>query len=95
MPMQNGPYGMYTPTATNPHDSQGILTLVLAIAGIFFCFVPSVIALFIGYNNKKKAQESGWPEPGTNKAGRIIAIIGTVLFALGLVFFIIGSLSGS
>jgi uncharacterized membrane protein YfcA len=80
----------------NPFDSRGTTAMVVGIAGLvvgfFTCgfgFLISPIALFLGSKVKKEATAGGFPEPGNAKAGRILGIIGTVLFVLGVVFWIL------
>ncbi len=88
-PMTGYPMGYGSPVMENPFGSRATTTLVVSIIGalgLFCCIfgVCSPIALVMGYNVKKQAAEAGWPEPTNNKAGRIIGIIGTVIWVLGL-----------
>jgi hypothetical protein len=96
-PQQPG-YAMYpmagytTMPVENPFNSRATTVLVLSIVGALglLCCITGVcspIALVMGYSVKKEAEAAGWPEPGNNKAGRIVGIVGTVVFVLWLGWF--------
>jgi hypothetical protein len=74
-----------------PEASQATTVLVLGIIGIVLCQLLGPIAWVMG-NNELAAIDSGRRPPenrGTANAGRILGIISTVLFALGIVLVIL------
>jgi hypothetical protein len=87
-------YG-YQPVMTNPFDSRGVPVLVIAIVGFVVCQVAAPVAWVMGNSVMKEAQAAGWPEPTTNKIGRIMGIVGTALFTLAIVAVILLVLVGS
>ena len=49
----------------------------------------------MGNNAKKEAERTGRPLNGTMNTARILGIIGCVLLALGILFFIISAATGN
>lgn len=90
-PQPGSPQFGYAPSysAENPFSSRATTVLVLAIIGGIFCGICAPIAWVMGNTVKKEATAAGWPEPGTNQAGRIIGIIVTALYALGIALFVL------
>lgn len=74
-----------------PEASQATTILVLGILGVVLCQFLGPVAWVMG-NNELQAIEAGRRAPenrGTANAGRILGIIGTVLFILGILFFVL------
>ncbi len=89
-PMGQPGYGYgYQPAMTNPFDSRGTTVLIIAIVGFVFCQLAGPVAWVMGNTVMKEAQAAGWPEPTTNKIGRIMGIVGTVLLVAVVVLVII------
>lgn len=96
MPPQQGgfpqpPPNYGQPYVQYPEESQAVLSLVLSIVGLVAC---SGLLCPIGWHFGRKELEgidAGRRDPSKRdmaKAGQIIGIIGTVLMALGILFFI-------
>lgn len=84
------PYGAnYTQPATNPYDSETTLILVMGILSLVVCGLLGIVAWMQGNSLKKRAEESGWPEPTTGKVGRILGIVGTIIGVAQLAFGVI------
>ena len=79
-------------TTPYPESSQASTALVLSIVGLVCCQVLGIVAWVMAHN-ELQAIMAGKRNPaneGTASAARIIGIIGTVLFGLGvlaLIFF--------
>lgn len=88
---------MTFPTAASyPEQSQATTILVLGILGIICC-APLGIAAWIMGNKELEAIDAGRRNPenrGTANAGRIVGIVATVLFGLGILFFIASLIFG-
>ena len=72
-----------------PH--RATLILVLGILGLVVC-VPLGIAAWIMGNGDLKQMDAGQMDPSgrsTTNAGRIIGMIATLLFVVGLVIFLL------
>jgi len=63
--------------------------LVLGILGLVFCGLLAPVAWVMGNGVKNDSEAAGFAEPGTNKAGRICGMIGSVLILLGIVVFVL------
>jgi len=68
-------------------DQYGVASMVLGILGLVLCGICSIIALV--YAGKQNAILPN----GFSNAGKIMGIIGTVLWSIGIVVFIIGRCS--
>lgn len=73
----------------HPFASRATTVLVLSILGAVLSvtcvgglFAP--VAWIMGNGVRKDARSTGWPEPRKNKAGRIVAMCGTVLGVLAV-----------
>lgn len=88
-PYSQNPYGSYG-SMTQPHP-QGTAVLVLGIVGIVFCGIAAVIAWVIG--NKALKEIDANPAAYNNRqlvvVGRILGIVGTCLWALGIIAYVI------
>jgi len=68
-----------------PH--RGTLILIFGILGLVVCSPLAVVAWVMGHNDLK-AMDAGNMDPAgrsNTQAGKICGIIGTILFALGIV----------
>ena len=84
------PYGAtYAQPVTNPYDSETTLILVMGILSLVVCGLLGIVAWMQGNSLKKRAEESGWPEPTTGKVGRILGIVGTIIGLAQLAFGVI------
>ncbi|MGI8456870.1 MAG: DUF4190 domain-containing protein [Propionibacteriaceae bacterium] len=100
MPIPYG--GGYGYNAPMPHP-QGTAVLVLGIVGLVVCFPAGIVAIVMGNRALKEVDAN--PSAYTNRqsivAGRILGIIGTALWALIIVFYVIivvvaaGTLAGN
>jgi hypothetical protein len=79
---------MYGVPVANPFDGRATTVLVLGILGLVFCQICAPVAWVLGHNLRRDAIAAGWNEPGTAKAGRICGIVGTVLGAVFILFFV-------
>jgi hypothetical protein len=82
----------YPPPGPAPQtDSKAIWALVSAIAGFFLCPVVLHVVGWVLANQSLEAiaASNGWlTGDGLAKAAKILSIIGLVLSALGLLFFV-------
>jgi hypothetical protein len=81
--------GLASSPASNPFGSRGTTVLVLSILGAVLSvtcigglFAP--VAWIMGNGVRNDARSTGWPEPRKNKAGRIVAMCGTILGVLAV-----------
>ena len=83
------PYGGYA-AAGQPYP-QGTAILVLGIVGVLVCGIAAVVALVMG--NKALKEIDANPGAYNNRQmvviGRILGIVGTVLWGLGLIAYVI------
>lgn len=96
MSMGSPNYGGQIPPAVPPapvaaRSSNATMALVLGIIGIACCALCAPIAWFIGNKELKAIRAGVSPAGGETFAnvGKILGIIGTVLLALGLVWFVV------
>jgi hypothetical protein len=103
-PYGQAPYGAPSyggASAAPPHPSAttSMVLGICALAGMFFCVVPILLAPFAWFMGGRAVKEID-AQPGRYsgreqaQAGRIMGIIGTVLLVLGLlgIFFLILSI---
>lgn len=75
----------------NPEPHRGILVLVLGILSLVLC-APLGIAAWMMGSTDLAAMQAGRMDrtgEGMTRAGHVLGIIGTILFGLGLVWFLI------
>lgn len=82
-----------TPQAVHPLESKAITVLILGVVGIAVCQLTGPFACKMGNDVRNEALAAGWPEPGTNKAGRICGIVATVLLAIAGLFIVLGMIA--
>lgn len=83
------PPGGY-PAQQYPESSNALLALILSIANFVVCPILGPIAWVIA-SKELSAIDAGRRDPTKRdqaNAGRILGIIGTVLLALGVLFFV-------
>jgi uncharacterized membrane protein len=83
-------------TAPYPESSQASTALVISIVGLVCCQVLGIVA-WIMANKELEAIKAGRRNPtneGTASAARIIGIISTVLFGIGIVVLVIALVAG-
>ncbi len=92
-PPPGGGYGAPQPAygggGGQAEHPQGTTILVLGIVGLVCCGIAAVVAWIMG--NKAQAEiDAGQYAPTTGvKVGRILGMIGTILTALGIVFYLL------
>jgi len=71
---------------------NGTLILILGIVGLVACGPLGIAAWVMGQKAIKEIDSSGiiYTNRGTVNAGRIIGIIATVLWIIGMLFFLFG-----
>ena len=94
-PQYGGPPQYPPPGGGEVGSDNATLALILGIVGIVCCAPAGVAAFIIGNNAKKEAQRTGRPLNGTMNTARILGIIGCVLLAIGILFFIISAATGN
>ena len=74
-----------------PDQPQAVTAMVLGILGLVCCGVASPFALWLGRKSMKEIDASGgWlGGRGQAQAGFILGIIGTVLWVLGVLFYVV------
>jgi hypothetical protein len=90
-------YGGYPPPPGGGEvgSDNATLALILGIVGIVCCAPCGIAAFIMGNNAKKEAERTGRPLNGTMNTARILGIIGCVLLAIGIVFFLISLATGN
>ena len=73
----------------NPFDDESTPILVTGILSLVLCAPLGIYSWIKGNELRDRAQAAGWPEPGTAKVGRILGIVGTILFGVWIVFGIL------
>ena len=87
-PVPQQPMSLQSQVVMKSH--RGGAVLALGIIGIVVCFVTGIIAWVMGSNDLREMKE-GLMDPegeGLTRAGMICGIVGTVIAALGLVWFV-------
>lgn len=83
----SNPYGQpYGASNPQPHP-RGVAVLVLGIIGLFSCLPCAIIALVLANSALKEIDQnpSAYSNRGMVNAGRILGIIGLVIFVLGAI----------
>ncbi len=97
-PSAPGGYGQPSQPATNGLAITSLVLGILGLLGLCFCFggILSPVALVLGHLGKKKADQSNGAIGGRGmaKAGFILGIIGTILFVILVVWFIVALATG-
>lgn len=77
------------PAASGPTtDAGGMGPLVVAlVAWIIGCFFLHPVAWYMGVAYEKECRGRGVEPSGAGRAGKILGIVGTILMAIGLLFF--------
>ncbi len=95
------PGGGYAPQAgayavAAPNEGSALLSLILGILGIICCPILAPVAFFIGNSSMGKIRASNGALGGLGlaQAGRILGIVGTVLFALEILLVIVNIFVG-
>ncbi|HEX5946631.1 MAG TPA: DUF4190 domain-containing protein [Acidimicrobiales bacterium] len=85
-PPPMGPSSYGSPYGGTRDHPQGILILVLGIASILCCGILGPVAWVMGNNAISEIDQNpaGYSNRGQVQAGRICGIVGTVLWALGI-----------
>jgi len=94
-PQYGGPPQYPPPGGGEVGSDNATLALILGIVGIVCCAPAGVAAFIMGNNAKKEADATGRPLNGTMNAARILGIIGCVLLAIGILFFIVSAATGN
>jgi hypothetical protein len=68
------------------------MSVVLGSCGLPLILAP--LAFILGLGVKRDAVNGGWPEPGNNKVGRIIAGIVSAIALVLAILFVLGRLAG-
>lgn len=79
-----------------PEASQASTALVISIVGLVCCQVLGIVA-WVMANNELEAIKTGRRNPtneGTATAARIIGIVATVIFGIGVVLLIFALVAG-
>ena len=81
-----GPSSYGSPYGGTREHPQGTLILVLGILSILCCGILGPVAWVMGNNaiNEIDQNPAGYSNRGQVQAGRICGIVGTVLWALGI-----------
>jgi hypothetical protein len=80
----------YSPQmAVNPYENESTPILVTGILSLVLCGPIGIYAWLKGNELRDRAQNAGWPEPGTAKVGRILGMVGTIIFGISIVFAIL------
>jgi hypothetical protein len=94
-PTYSGGYPGYPPPGypmpAPPEQPQAVTAMVLGILGLVCCGIASPFAIWLGRKSMKEIDASGgWlGGRGQAQAGFIMGIIGTVLWVLGVLFYVV------
>lgn len=79
------------PMQSPPEHPQAVTAMVLGILGLVCCGLASPFAIWVGRKAMKEIDASGgWMGGrGQAQAGFIMGIIGTALWVLGVVFYVV------
>ncbi len=79
------------PMQAPPEHPQAVMAMVLGILGLVCCGLASPFAIWTGRKSMKEIDASGgWlGGRGQAQAGFIMGIIGTVLWVLGVLFYVV------
>lgn len=89
-PQYAGGYpGVYPPRP--PDHPQAVTAMVLGILGLVCCGLASPFAIWLGRKSMREIDASGGWQGGRGQAqaGFIMGIIGTVLWVLGILFYVV------
>jgi Domain of unknown function (DUF4190) len=77
-------------------DTGATLALILSIVALVVCPPGSIVTLILSNNATRKIQQTGkYQDAGMAKAGKVISIIGIVLFALSVLAFVLFGIIGA
>jgi Domain of unknown function (DUF4190) len=77
-------------------DTGATLALILSIVALVICPPGSIVTLILSNNATRKIQQTGkYQDAGMAKAGKVISIIGIVLFALSVLAFVLFGIIGA
>jgi hypothetical protein len=80
----------YSPqVAANPFEQESTPILVTGILSLVLCGPIGIYAWIKGNDLRNRATNAGWPEPSSAKVGRILGIVGTIIFGISIIFFIL------
>ena len=71
------------------HKQQATTVFVLGLLGLLMCQVLSPVAMFMGNKYVAECRAFDIEPDGLGVAGRILGIVGTILFALSMVVVVI------
>ena len=85
-----------TPAGSAPQNGMGTAALIMGILQ-FFCLgiIGSVLAVIFGKIGMSRAEQGLATNGGAAKAGFWLGIVGLILFAIGIVIWIIMMASGA
>ncbi|MEI6252300.1 MAG: DUF4190 domain-containing protein, partial [Mycobacteriaceae bacterium] len=74
-----------------PDHPQAVTSMVLGILGLVCCGLASPFAIWLGRKSVREIDASGgrWGARGQAQAGFIMGIIGTALWVLGVLFYVV------
>jgi hypothetical protein len=90
-PAPYGPYWAGKPPGTN---GKAIAALVTAIAGLLFCGLPSIAGVILGVIAMRETKSTGQDGYGIALAGTIIGALAVVFFVLYIALMVIIAASG-
>jgi uncharacterized Tic20 family protein len=69
---------------------------LISVLGSIVCVGPLLgpVALIMGLKVRKESLAAGYPEPGNNKAGWILGILGSLLLIGAIAFVAVAALVG-
>jgi hypothetical protein len=91
-PPPGGGYGAAQPSyggGGQPEHPQGTTILVLGIVGLVCCGIAAVVAWIMGNKAQQEIDAGQYAPTSSVKIGRILGMVGTILTALGLVFYLL------
>ncbi len=93
-PYQTDPYDPYRPMKPPGTNGKAIAALVTSLVGVFFCGLPSIAGLILGFVAMRETRRTGQDGFGIALAGAIIGGLVVALWMLYLLVMVVIAASG-
>ena len=93
-PYQTDPYDPYRPMKPPGTNGKAIAALVTSLVGVFFCGLPSIAGLILGFVAMRETRRTGQDGFGIALAGAIIGGLVVAFWMLYLLVMVVIAASG-
>lgn len=83
------------PQASGLGAADGTKALIFSLLGLLCCAPFLIVSAIMTFPVRKESKATGVEMDGTMKTAWIITVVGIVLFCIGIVFAIIGAMTGA